>query len=450
MTQSWSRVALGALVVGLAVHNLVMAELWDAGLRGTALDVVAAWKEAVLAVALATALWSSRRLPLALAADRLAVVYAAFVVLYAVLPQSWLDGGATTRGVLYAVRHDLVPVAAYAFGRLAALSARDRRALAGLAGTVGVALSLWGLVDVYAVPLQWWRDSGVPGWFEHQLALDYGPGLSHLPENWVYNTGDEQHPLRRLVSTFLTPLATSYLLVVALVFLASRRRPGRWQLFAAVACFAGLLWTHTRAATLALTLGLVLLGAAQRRWLPVVAGAAALAISIGFFAAYTSIGPETSYTKSELAYLRENAEREGPASGNAFSAGESSISSHWRNLKEGIRTVVHHPQGFGLGNAGTEAKRTDVTIKAGESTYTELGVEIGIAGLLAFCGWCAALLAGLWRISAWLFAALAATLALALQTDVLGVHWLVYVLFALAGSALAEPRREGPEPTSWL
>ena len=32
--------ALYALIVGLAVHNLVMAELWDAGVRGWKLDVV--------------------------------------------------------------------------------------------------------------------------------------------------------------------------------------------------------------------------------------------------------------------------------------------------------------------------------------------------------------------------------------------------------------------------
>jgi O-antigen ligase/polysaccharide polymerase Wzy-like membrane protein len=442
VTSAWPRLLLAVLVVGLALHNLVMAELWDAGVRGSALDVLAAWKEGLLAGALAVAVWSARRLPLALAADRLALVYGAFVVLYAVLPQEWLDGGATTRGVLYAVRHDLVPVGAYALGRLLALSARDRRALAALGAVVGAGLSIWGLVDVYAVPLQWWRDSGVPGWFRHQLALDYGPGLSHLPENWIYNTGDEMHPLRRLVSTLLSPLATSYLLVVVLVFLGARRRLGRWELAASVACFAGLLWTHTRAATLALALGLVLVGTAQRRWLPVVAAAVALAISIGFFSAYRSIGPETSYTARELAYLRQHARQKGPATGNAFSADESSLSSHWRNLKEGVRTVVHHPQGFGLGNAGTEAKRTDVTIKAGESTFTELGVETGLAGMIAFGAWCAAVLRGLRRRSAWLFGAFGATLALAVQTDVLGVPWLAYVVFALAGSALADTARE--------
>ena len=60
-----------------------------------------------------------------------------------------------------------------------------------------------------------------------------------------------------------------------------------------------------------------------------------------------------------------------------LSAGDASTSSHLRNLRDGIRTVIHHPLGFGLGNAGVSASRTGVELKAGESTYTEIGVEIG-------------------------------------------------------------------------
>ena len=437
MSDRLPRLAIGVLVVGLALHNLVMAELWDAGVRGGSLDVLAAWKEAVLVVALGLAAWRARGLPALQTADRLAFVYAAFVVVYAVLPQGWLDGSATAHGVLYAVRHDLVPVAAYALGRLLGAGAGDRRALAWLAVGVGAVVGAWGLVDVYAVPLQWWRDSGVPGWFEHQLGLDYGRGLSHLPENWVYNSSDENHPLRRLVSTFLSPLAVAYVLVVVLTFLGSRRRFGPVTALASLLCFAGLLWTHTRAATIALTGALVLLAVAQRRALPLLAAVTVLAVSIGFFAAYTSIGPGTSYTASELEYLRANAAgKPVGGGGDPFSSGDTSPASHWRNLKDGVRTVVHHPQGYGLGNAGTEAKRTGVEIKAGESTYTQLGVETGVAGMLAFAAWMLALLRGLWRRSPWLFAGLAAVLALGLQSDVLGVPWLAYVLFALAGAAL--------------
>jgi hypothetical protein len=429
------RVALAVFVVGLALHNLVMAELWDIGVRGRALDVVAAWKEVLLALALAAAFWQTRRIPQLTVADRLALLYAAIVVVYAVIPQSWLGGAATTKGVLYALRHDLVPVGAYALGRLTALGERDRTRIAWLAVGVGAALSVWGLVDVYLVPLQWWRDSGVPGWFREQLSLDTN-GLV-LPENWIYNTGDETNPIRRLVSTFLSPLATAYMLVVVLLFVAARERWTRWAVAGSVLCFAGLLWTHTRAATLALAAGLVLLAAAQRRWLPVGLAVVVVVVSVGFFAAYSTIGPSTSYTAAELTYLRGNASAQTGAGGDPFSAGDTSLASHWRNLRQGLHAVVRHPQGYGLGNAGTEARRTGVAPLAGESTYTQLGIEIGVLGLLAFLAWSAALLRELWSRSAWLFAALGAVLLLGLQTDVLGVHWLAYVVFGLCGAAVS-------------
>ena len=57
-----------------------MAELWDAGIRGASLDVVAAWKDVLLAVALVVALLGARSVPLRLWADRLALAYAAFVL----------------------------------------------------------------------------------------------------------------------------------------------------------------------------------------------------------------------------------------------------------------------------------------------------------------------------------------------------------------------------------
>ena len=46
------RWSLFAFVVALPLHNLVMAELWELGVRDLALDVVSAWKELLLALAL--------------------------------------------------------------------------------------------------------------------------------------------------------------------------------------------------------------------------------------------------------------------------------------------------------------------------------------------------------------------------------------------------------------
>jgi hypothetical protein len=304
-------------------------------------------------------------------------------------------------------------------------------------------VAAYGLLDVYAVSLQWWRDSGAPGWFREQLGLRY-QGLSGLPENFVYNTGDER-PLRRLVSTFLSPLASSFLLVVALICLAARHWTRPWLAAGAAALiFAALLFTHSRSSILALAGGLVVLGVAQRRWWLLGAAAAVAAGGAIFVHVYPDIGPRTTFAPSELAYQRKHARTSGGEDNGPLTAGDASTESHWRNLRDGVETVLRHPQGYGLGNAGVTAFRSGKTPKAGESTYTELGVEAGIAGALLFVAWNVALLARLFRPEPWLAAALAAVLVLGLQTDVIGVPWLAIVLWGLCGAAVGEERDTVP------
>jgi len=113
-------------------------------------------------------------------------------------------------------------------------------------------------------------------------------------------------------------------------------------------------------------------------------------------------------------------------------------------LREGIRTVIHHPQGYGLGNAGQTASRTGTAIKAGESNYTEIGAETGLLGALLWIGWGLATFAALvwterrigWWATAGIASAFGAALVLAVQTDVIGDPWMGYCLWALAGVAL--------------
>ena len=438
-----ARIALVVLIVGLALHNLAMALLWETGVRDTALDVAAAWKDVLLLVALVAVVAAAGALPRVHWADRLALAYGVIVVVYWLLPQSWLDGEATARGELYALRHHLLPLAAYVLGRLLHLDRTWWRRLGLTLVGVACGLAAWGLVDVYLVPLDTWRDSGVPGWFEEQLGLAYRC-LSGLPENWILNT-DEESPVRRLVSTFLSPLATAYALVVVLLLLAAAR-PRRWTIAAGALLSAGLLWTHTRAAFLALAAGLLVLAALRRSWPHAALAAGAFAVSLVFVAVFPTIGPEATYTATELACLRDNAEREGAYGRGALDPNESSSASHWRALRDGIPTVADHPWGYGLGNAGVSASRTGADVKAGESTYTELGVDTGVLGLAAFVGWLVALALALRRRSPWLTASLAAFALLGLQTDVIGIHWLSVVVLGLAGAALrAEPGEPTPE-----
>jgi hypothetical protein len=431
VTERIPRWALFAFILALPFHNLVMAELWDVGVRDLALDVISAWKEVLLAVALGVVVWRSRGLPFkATATDWLALAYAAIVLLYALIPQDWLGGDASARGIVLGLRHELTPVAAYFLGRAITLSHLDRRrvgwAVLGVAGVVAA----WGLIDIYTISLQTWRDSGVPGWYREQLGLDYGRGLSGLPENFVYNPGDER-PLRRLVSTFLSPLATAYLLMVALL-LASTWGRTRWLPALTALLAAGLLFTYSRTTIAALAVGLVALAYGLRQWWPVAAAAIFVAAAFFFVRAYPDIAPETTFTPAELQVQRAGGAKE-ETSGDPFGRDESSVDSHWDSLREGVKTVAEHPQGYGLGNAGVTAKRTGREIKAGESTYTELGVDIGLLGMLAFIAWNIALLRVVLRRAPWLGASLAAVLLLAVQTDVIGVHWLAYVLWALAG-----------------
>jgi hypothetical protein len=353
-------------------------------------------------------------------------------VLYGVLPQSWLGGGATHKGGLYAARHDLLPVGAYFLGRGLDLTEDERARLCRIVLAVAAFVAAFGLIDVYAVPLSWWRPVG--GWFHDQLGLQYF-GLSALPENFVYNAGNGV-VFRRLTSTFLSPLATSYLLVVALFFVPLRRR---WGPPLALLLFVALLLTHTRSALLALVGGLVLLALVRRSLRPLLYAVVVAVIGFAFVKAYDHIGPRTHFTKAELIKQEENANQHGGVSNDPTAVNESSTTEHWQALREGVHTVVHHPWGFGLGNSGVTAARTHITPKAGESTYTELGVELGLVGALVFVAWSLSLLRVTLVRRPWLGAAFAAVLFLGLQTDVIGVPWIAVTVWALAADSTSSP-----------
>jgi len=419
---------LHVLIVGLALHNLVAAQLWRAGVRGATLSALSAWKDVLLAAALVAVYAGLRHRPFRpTVCDWLALAFAGVVVLYGLIPQSVLGGTATHSGVVYAARHDLLPVEAYLLGRGLALTVKEERSLVRtLLWTAGI-VAAFGLVDVYLVPLSFWRKVG--GWYEHQLGLVYR-GLSFLPENFVYNQGNNV-VFRRLTSTFLSPLATAYLLVIALLLMTLRRRA---SVLLALLLFAALLWTHTRAALAALIVGLLLLALLRRALAPALLAVLVAVVGVAFVKGYPHFGPRTHFTASELRYQEHHAQTAPQVSHDATSANEASTREHLQSLREGLRTVIHHPWGFGLGNAGVTAERTGAKLKAGESTYTELGAETGIIGGLLFGVWSLVLL---WRLlgSPPLAAAFAATLFLGLQTDVIGIPWLAVVVWALAGSA---------------
>ena len=439
----WRRpvVALYAWIVGLAAHNAVMAALYGAGVRGGALTALQAWKEVLLGVALTRVSLDAlraRRFAFRIhPVDLLALTFALIVCLYAVLPQSWLDGSADRSAIGLALKHDLIPVGAYFLGRSLLLRREQLVPVAWTVIGVAGAVALVGLVDDFFVSISWWRNSAVVDYFHKQLGYDY-KGTGGLPENFIFNTGSEDHFLRRLVSTFLGPLASAYLFVTALLLAAALRRRLRVLVPLCVLIAVALLYTFSRSSLLALAAGLVVLAYLLRRWWPLAAAVLTLAVSAAWVHVFPHVAPEGKWTKQDLVQQRNNARANPGASGNAGSIDEPSLHSHWISLREGVRTVIHHPQGYGLGNAGQTASRTGTPIKAGESNYTEIGVETGLLGALLWIAWSLTLFWGLVsrRVAA-VAAAFGAILVLAVQTDVIGDPWVGYCVWMLAGLGLA-------------
>jgi hypothetical protein len=448
-TLIWRRplAALYLFVVGLALHNAVMAALYAAGLRGTALTAVTAWKEILLAVALVRVCLVAlreRRLPFRPGiVDALALAFAALVVVYALIPQHVLGGEAGRKAVALGLRHDLVPVGAFFLGRFLRVGAAELRRLGWTLLAVAAFVATLGLVDVYAVSISWWRSNGVVDYFRKHLGYDYH-GTGNLPENFVYNVGGDKPFLRRLVSTFLSPLASAYLFVVALLVAGGLLRR-RVAIPLAVLAAAGLLWTFSRSALVALAVGAAVLALVQRR--PAWLGAAALTVGVAVAWAHVfpSIAPTGHWTKADLAYQHAYALQHPTADpAAATSQNEPSIHSHLSSLRGGFRTMVDHPQGYGLGNVGQTASRTNTKILAGESNYTELGVELGVVGAVLWTLWGLVLLVGLIRARTPFAAAFAAILALAVQTDVIGDPWVSYCVWALGGTLLVAARLPAP------
>jgi hypothetical protein len=448
----WRRpvVSLYLFVVGLALHNAVLAALYAAGVRGATLTAMSAWKEILLAVAIGRVgldAWRARRLPFRFGiADWLAIALGALVIVYVLIPQSALGGLAGHKAVALAFRHDLVPVAAYFLGRSLLLRGDDLRRLAWTLLGVAAFVAGIGLIDVYAVSIGWWRTNGVIDYFHRHLGYNYhGTGVRTepdgsvygLPENFIYNVGGDKPFLRRLVSTFLSPLASGYLFVVALLLAF---RPRQAALALSVLAAAGLLWTFSRSSLVALAAGLVVVAAVRRRPWPLVAAVAVIGIAIGWAHLFPKIGPTGTFTKVDITY-QQAIGKNGPTDFSAVSENEPSLHSHWLALKDGVHTMIHHPQGYGLGNVGQTASRTGTPLKAGESNYTEIGVELGVLGALLWIAWGLAVLVGLVRKrDPRMAAAFAAILALAVQTDVIGDPWVAYCVWAFAGVFLTRPQ----------
>jgi hypothetical protein len=240
------------------------------------------------------------------------------------------------------------------------------------------------MVELFVVPTRTWLDWGV-NLFSQWLGFQYkGPG--GLPENFFQTLPDATY-LRRMVSTYLSPLGIAYtaLLVfpLAVVFLDRQRRGTRSQALAAVALIfllAGILFSVTRLAMFALAGEAVLLAILIRTpWVyiqvPVVLAAIVMVIAF-----YPRIGPVVDSHLNPVT----------TSSATVVTAGDSSFAEHLKTILADMKVAAGHPLGAGLGSSGTSANRftsgprTGSDYAPGESAVLTMFVDTGVLGGLAY------------------------------------------------------------------
>lgn len=349
--------AFGVLVGGMAVHNIVLMALLRLGTPGLMVRVLQAWKEGILILLAALVVqrawraWRAHRLPRLAPMDWAAAVFGAVLVIYVVMPPGPLHNQAGFAQQLVEFRQLWYIPLLYLYGRVFWPARRDEliwvfKVLLGAAALVG----LFGIVELWLVPTTTWLSWGVTllsDWLHY--AYD---GPKHFPDYFFQTTSDGLL-LRRMVSTYVSPLGIAYtglLLVPLAACLFDARRTGlpHWFRGATIALLvAAILFSVTRLAIGLLVVEmLLLLIVLRRRWLFVaVPAVAALALLVLF--EYVHFGPLLNRDLTPVA-VRPRQLTIVPV-GNPTS--DPSLRGHLMALGTDLRFAVDHPFGMGLGNS---------------------------------------------------------------------------------------------------
>ena len=154
-----------------------------------------------------------------------------------------------------------------------------------------------------------------------------------------------------------------------------------------------LLLTDTRSAILVLGAALLLLALLQRRVVLVAVAVAVVAVAAGWHTSTRTSprGPLDEPQTSSVSTPRPGGPERWQQHGSSLLRRGGLLVQPLAQPEGRCPHGARPPQGFGLGNAGSTAARNDVPLKAGESNYTELGVELGVLGALLWIAWGVAL-----------------------------------------------------------
>lgn len=377
--------ALGALLLVLPTQLVVSSWLYHLGLPGSAAHALGNVKDILVAAVVARAILQRDRTPLD-RLDRFALGYVALLTVYLLVPgvAHGLLGSTPFQQRLLEWRvlgwAALVLVAA----RRLPISDRLLRRLLWITVGMGVVIAACGVFEAI-LPDTWnsimVHNIGVPAYKHDVIGLDVDR------RNVINHTVVGGHSFVRAGSIFANPLVAGFALfvgwAVCLARLSRERvRPGVVVLSAAIG--AGIVVTVTRSAilgALVAAIAVVRIGVSERYEgrirlaLLLVAAATLLAPFIGS----TSLGARTSA---------------------AVQGSDVSAQKHIESVQNGVRVLVRHPLGQGLGTGPGVGDRFGVANKVtSEDFYLGVADETGIVGGLLFIAMFVALMRELRRAS---------------------------------------------------
>ncbi len=393
--------ALGVLVAGMAVHNFLIMILLRLGTPAGVVRIVQAWKEGIILLLLGLAAiaflrtWRANGLPRLTmsrsaliagpgltALDLVVVAFAGLAVLYTVLPHSLLHGSANLTQRLIGLRVVLLLPVLYLFGRIfRPRHHQDLRWVGFVILGAGALVGLFGLFELEFVPTRDWLNWGV-NQLSAWLGFTYN-GPFGLPANF-FQTTIEGYLLRRMVSTYVSPLGIAYAgLVVtplALALLIGVRGRARWiGLPLTALLILGIMFSLTRLALFLLVIEFFIIAILVRnRWVLYASPVVALAAVFMLFQ-YPYVGPLLDRQLVPVPHR--------PSSLHIASSGDPSLAEHAGLLGYDLRYVRQHPLGTGIGSS---IHRFGTSVGTGESAifdmFGDMGVLGGVLYLLMYAG----------------------------------------------------------------
>lgn len=364
--------ALLVLIVVLPFQALLLSWLYARGVPASALKSLSAWKELVgLGVVVAGVGGFVRQRQRLDRFDLVGLAFVAFIAAYAIAPRLFAPGAPTATDVRWlAFRQGAAFVILFLAARHANLSDDFTRRAARVVMGVG---SVIAAVAVYEFFFSGSWNSFVVDTVQYpkyQFFVTNTTPFNFLDIRQYAVIGGNR--VERVGSVLFSPLTLGfYLLLPFAIALQRTIRDGLRSAAGAVLVLtgAGLLLTQTRAALVgAVVVALVTLrraaGQSERRRLQFAAVLVAVVIIALPAAASTGLTSRVATT----------------ASGEGQNATDH-VDAFWK----GVRTVGSHPLGLGVGTSAGVGQRFQVqgtTIT--ENYYEQVGVEVGIAGMVLF------------------------------------------------------------------